>query len=132
MIEILWQGIWNYVRQNQIDAMIGCASFDGTDIEAHRNLLQFLFANNSAPEDWHVEAHPQHRIDLKSAAGTKQDSRSIISHLPPLIKGYMRLGCFFGDGAVIDEIFNTIDVLVILPVSNINPRYFARFGEPTN
>ena len=132
VIEILWQGIWNYVRHNRIDVMIGCASFDGTDIEVHRNSLQLLLANKNAPEDWHVAAHPQHRIDLKSTAGARQDSRSIISHLPPLIKGYLRLGCFFGDGAVIDDVFNTIDVLVILPISNINPRYFTRFGEPTN
>jgi L-ornithine Nalpha-acyltransferase len=58
--------------------------------------------------------------------------RKIVSSLPPLIKGYLRLGCFFGQGAVVDEIFNTIDVLVILPVSHINPRYFTKFGEPTS
>ena len=132
VIEILWQGIWNYVRQNRIDVMIGCASFDGTDIDAHRNSLQFLMDRNSAPKDWYVAAHPQHRIDLKTPVCAKQDLKSIISHLPPLIKGYLRLGCFFGDGAVIDEMFNTVDVLVILPISQINPRYFTRFGEPTN
>jgi L-ornithine Nalpha-acyltransferase len=132
VIEILWQGIWNYVRQNEIDVMIGCASFYGTDIEAHRNSLQYIFEKNSAPEDWSVSAHPQHRIDLETSKGQKQDLKSMISHLPPLIKGYMRLGCFFGDGAVVDHMFNTIDVLVILPISHINPRYFAKFGEPTN
>jgi L-ornithine Nalpha-acyltransferase len=132
VIEILWQGIWNYVRQHQIDVMIGCASFDGTDIETHRTSIEYLLGKNCAPEDWYVSAHPQRRIDLKATVGSKQDLKSIISHVPPLIKGYMRLGCFFGDGAVMDEVFNTIDVLVILPVSNINPRYFAKFGEPTN
>jgi L-ornithine Nalpha-acyltransferase len=132
VIEILWRGIWDYVRYNQMDVMIGCASFDGTDIDAHQNSLQFLLDKNSAPEDWHVAAHPLHRINLKTTGGAKQDLKSIISQLPPLIKGYLRLGCFFGDGAVIDEIFNTIDVLVILPISQINPRYFTRFGEPTN
>ena len=132
VIEILWQGIWNYVRHNQIDVMIGCASFDGTDIAAHQSSLQFLFEKNTVPEDWRVSAHPQLRINLETTVGAKQDWKSIISHLPPLVKGYMRLGCFFGDGAVIDDVFNTIDVLVILPISNINPRYFTRFGEPTN
>ncbi len=48
--------------------------------------------------------------------------------LPPLIKGYLRLGCYIGEGAVIDAQFNTIDVLIILPVSAINPRYFSHFG----
>jgi putative hemolysin len=51
--------------------------------------------------------------------------------LPPLIKGYLRLGAFVGDGAVIDRQFGTTDVLICLPVENIDPRYFEHFGQPT-
>jgi len=29
-IELLWRGIWTYVREHRIDVMIGCASFVGT------------------------------------------------------------------------------------------------------
>lgn len=50
--------------------------------------------------------------------------------LPPLIKGYLRLGAYIGEGAVIDKQFNTTDVLIVLPVSDINERYFAHFGAP--
>jgi len=50
--------------------------------------------------------------------------------MPPLIKGYLRLGAYIGDGAVIDRQFGTIDVLIILPVENIDPRYFEHFGAP--
>jgi L-ornithine Nalpha-acyltransferase len=48
--------------------------------------------------------------------------------LPPLAKGYLRLGAFIGDGAVVDHQFGTTDVLVILPVSAINTRYMQHFG----
>jgi putative hemolysin len=58
------------------------------------------------------------------------DRRQALKLLPPLIKGYLRLGCYIGDGAVIDRQFNTIDVLIILPVSAINARYFGHFGAP--
>jgi L-ornithine Nalpha-acyltransferase len=132
VVELLWQGIWNYVRQHQVDVMIGCASFDGIDVDVHHEGLQFLLANNKVPEGWQVHAHPQRRLDIKPSANAQRDVRKIVSSLPPLIKGYLRLGCFFGQGAVVDEIFNTIDVLVILPVSHINPRYFTKFGEPTS
>ena len=131
-VELLWQGIWNYVRQHQIDVMIGCASFDGINVAAHRDGLQFLLENNKVPEGWQVHAQPQRHLDIAQSADMQLDLKTVISNLPPLIKGYLRLGCFFGQGAVVDETFNTIDVLVILPVSHINPRYFARFGEPTN
>ena len=60
-----------------------------------------------------------------------EDQRQALKSLPPLIKGYLRLGCYIGDGAVIDRQFNTIDVLIILPVSRINTRYFAHFGAPS-
>ncbi|MEE8310165.1 MAG: ornithine--acyl-ACP N-acyltransferase OlsB, partial [Hyphomicrobium sp.] len=43
---------------------------------------------------------------------------------------YLRLGAFVGDGAVIDRQFGTTDVLIILPVENIDPRYFEHFGTP--
>ena len=63
---------------------------------------------------------PAEMIDVKEA----------LKGLPPLIKGYLRLGAFVGDGAVIDRQFGTTDVLIILPVEKIDPRYFGRFGTP--
>ena len=51
-------------------------------------------------------------------------------NLPTLVKAYLRLGCYIGDGAVIDHQFNTTDVLIVLPVSEINPRYFNHYGAP--
>jgi putative hemolysin len=47
--------------------------------------------------------------------------------LPPLIKGYLRLGAYIGDGAVVDHEFGTTDVLIVLPVSAIKKRYFEHF-----
>ncbi len=48
--------------------------------------------------------------------------------MPPLIKGYLRAGCYVGDGAVIDRQFGTIDVLIILPVEAIRSPYAEYFG----
>ena len=64
------------------------------------------------------------------ALNQPKDAKRILASLPPLIKGYLRLGCYIGDGCVVDAAFNTVDVLIILPVKSINPRYFARFGQP--
>jgi len=73
---------------------------------------------------------PERYIEMKSVAGTAADAKVALKTLPPLIKGYLRLGCYVGEGAVIDTQFNTTDVLIILPVSQINPRYFTYFGQP--
>ena len=56
------------------------------------------------------------------------DGKLALHALPPLIKGYLRVGATIGEGAVVDRQFGTVDVLVILPVSDINPRYIGHFG----
>ena len=58
------------------------------------------------------------------------NARAALKALPPLIKGYLRLGAYIGDGAVIDHQFGTTDVFVIMPVEAIKTRYFAHFGAP--
>ena len=131
VVELLWQGIWNYVRAHGLDVMIGCASLEGTDPEVHALALSFL-AEAAAPPEWRVTAFPADRIEMRRLPSAELDRRLALKLLPPLIKGYLRLGCYIGDGAVIDRQFNTIDVLIILPVSAIRPRYFAHFGQPSD
>jgi putative hemolysin len=129
VVELLWQGIWNYVRAHDLHVMFGCASLEGTDPEEHATALGFL-AQAAAPPEWAVSAHSEHRIEMRRIATDGLDQRRALKELPPLVKGYLRLGCYIGDGAVVDRQFNTIDVLIILPVSAINARYFSHFGEP--
>ncbi len=130
VVELLWQGIWNYVRRHNLDVMLGCASLEGTDVAHHAATLDFLAHNYSAPPEWKVRALPESYREMKSATLSSIDAKTALKALPPLIKGYLRLGCFVGEGAVVDTQFNTIDVLIILPVAYINPRYFEYFGRP--
>ena len=129
VVELLWQGIWNYVRVHGVDVMLGCASLEGIDPNEHTLPLSLL-AEAAAPPEWNVQAHADRRVDMRRLPRHEIDQRRALKLLPPLIKGYLRLGCYIGDGAVIDRQFNTIDVLIILPVSAIEPRYFAHFGPP--
>jgi len=55
------------------------------------------------------------------------DERAVLAGLPPLIKGYLRLGGFIGDGAVIDEQFNTIDVCIIVVTDQLTDKYFNHY-----
>ena len=129
-IELLWQGLWTYIRERGIDVMVGCASFEGTDPKQHAMALSFLYHNALAPEKWRVRAHDDIHVDMNMMPASEIDTRAALKALPPLIKGYLRLGSFVGDGAVIDHQFGTTDVLIILPVEAIDERYFAHFGAP--
>jgi L-ornithine Nalpha-acyltransferase len=129
-VELLWHGLWTYVREQKVDVMIGCASLAGTDPDRHAMALSFLHHNALAPPEWRCRAHNRLYVGMDRLPKEKVDAKTALKALPPLIKGYLRLGAFVGDGAVIDRQFGTTDVLIILPVEKIDPRYFEHFGTP--
>jgi putative hemolysin len=129
-VELLWHGLWTYVREHKVDVMIGCASFEGTDAQEHAMALSFLYHHALAPPEWRVKAHPHIHSEMNLIPKEQVDTKAALKALPPLIKGYLRLGAKVGDGAVIDRQFGTTDVLIVLPVENIDPRYFEHFGAP--
>ncbi len=130
VVELLWAGNWAYVQHYAIDAMIGCASLEGTGPDRFALPLSFLHHYARAPEDWRVSALPDRYVEMNRIPAEAIDQRAAMNALPPLLKGYLRLGATVGDGAVIDHQFGTTDVCVILPVSAINPRYYSHFGPP--
>ncbi len=127
-LELLWYGIWRFARAHKIDVMIGCASFPSPNPKDHTLGLSFLHHFARAEEPWAARAHPHVYTPMALIPAAEIDPRRAIRALPPLIKGYLRLGAMFGDGAVIDPQFGTTDVLVILPISRIADRYFDHFG----
>jgi putative hemolysin len=127
-VELLWHGIWAYVLHHRIDVMIGCASLEGTDPQKLALPLSFLHHYARAPGRWRVRALPERYVPMDLLSREAVDPKAALHELPPLVKGYLRLGAVFGDGAVIDRQFGTTDVLVVLPVSAINRRYIDHFG----
>ncbi|TCT43032.1 ornithine-acyl[acyl carrier protein] N-acyltransferase [Martelella mediterranea] len=127
-VELLWQGNWAYALKHHIGAMFGCASFHGAIPEAHAMALSFLYHNARATGEWAVEALPGIKVDMNMMAAEEVSGRKALTALPPLIKGYLRLGAMVGEGAVVDHAFNTTDVLVILPIAAISDRYLNYYG----
>lgn len=127
-VQLLWQGIWTYLLQNRLDVMFGCASLDGTDPASLALPLSFLHHYCRAPESWQARALPERHVEMNLMSKEAIDPKAALRSLPPLIKGYLRLGCYIGDGAVIDHQFGTTDVLIILPVSALSSRYTEHFA----
>lgn len=126
-IELLWHGTWDYALRNRADVMLGCASIKAVDPEAISEELGFL-STLTASDEWAVSSLHPNRIDMKEYSDQVKNPRQALRKLPPLLKGYLRLGAKFSDIAVPDPDFGTIDVLVILPVIDINPKYIAHYG----
>ena len=128
-IELLWQGVWKYLNDNNIDVMIGCASFQGTDPNELALPLSFLYHNSLAPDEWLVRAQPDRFVDMNIIKKEDIDTKEALKALPPLIKGYLRLGAYVGNGAVIDHQFGTTDVFIIMPRKLIEDRFVTKFNK---
>jgi len=126
-VELLWHGISSYLAQYRTDVMIGCASLDGTEPRQLALPLSFLHHYARAPEQWRASALPERYVDMNRISKEAIDPKAALRVLPPLLKGYLRLGAFIGDGAVVDHEFGTTDVLVILPMSEVKTRYLDHF-----
>ncbi len=114
VLRLLWQGIAAYVRHHRIGLMFGCASFPGTDPAALGAPLSYLYHYHLAPPAIRVKALAHRYLDMQTTEVERIDPARVNAALPPIIRGYLHLGAFIGDGAVIDEQFNTIDVAVVL------------------
>jgi putative hemolysin len=108
--------------------MSGCASFQGTVPAAHAQALSFLAHHAQAEPQWRTRAVAGrfHTMDLMPVEAV--DPKAALMAMPPLIKGYLRLGARFGEGCVVDRDFGTTDVFVILPVEAISERYINYYG----
>jgi len=126
-LELLWRGIWAYALHHRIDVMFGCASFPGADAQTHAAALEFLRADSLAASAWDVGAAPG-RASGALQSREPLSARVIARALPPLIKGYWRLGAKFSRDAVVDAAFGATDVLVVLPIDEIRERYLAHFA----
>ena len=107
--------------------MFGCASFPSPDPCKFRRSLEYLSTYHTAPAAICPRALPENYINMNCKNAAPQDKRSAIQELPPLIKGYLRIGAQVGDGAVIDHQFNTTDVCIIVKTDDLPARYSAHY-----
>jgi len=126
-LNLLWRGIAHYVFRHRIDVMFGCASLPGTDLSMLAPQLSYLYANHLAPPALRPRAVAERYIAMDRLETRQINLRAAMMALPPLIKGYLRLGGFVGDGAVIDRQFNTTDVCIVVKTDQITDKYFRHY-----
>lgn len=126
-MQLLWRGIADYVLYHEIALMFGCASLHGTDPDAHALALSYLHHFHLAPPELRARALPHRYVGMNRMAPEKIDKRAALAAIPPLIKGYLRLGGFVGDGAVIDSQFNTTDVFVTVKTDLVTDKYYKHY-----
>lgn len=116
----LWSGLAEYVTKNNHEYLIGCASIsmgDGGHYAA--SVYNKIHKLHAAPAEYRV--FPHCRLPLESL------NQNLDVIIPPLIKGYLRLGAYIAGEPAWDPDFNCADVFILMPVSRMNARYAKHF-----
>jgi putative hemolysin len=120
---LLWNGLAEYVLGRGIEVLFGVASFHGTDAEPLRLPLSWLHHHHLAPAALRVQAKAPGRLDMNLVPKEQMDRKAAMFAMPALMKAYLRLGGFVGEGAFIDREFNTIDVCMLMDTKAMSDRH---------
>ncbi len=121
----LWNGLAEYVLDRGIEVMFGVASFHGTDLDALAQPLAYLNHNHLAPPALRVRAIGPQRAEMDLMPADQIDRKLAMLATPALIKAYLRLGGFVGEGAWVDTVFNTTDVCLVMDTGAMSARHRA-------
>lgn len=132
ILNLLWQGIADYISHHEIDLLFGCASFHGTDPDLIKQQLSYLHHFHATDRDICPRGKEKRYINMNIIPKEDLNERRIFASLPPLIKGYLRLGATIGDGAIVDHAFNTIDICIVVETRLMTSRYRNYFERKIN
>ena len=126
-MHLLWDGLGQYVVKHDLKILFGVASFPGADPAPLKPALTYLHHKYLAPNDLRVRSTSY--LSLDQMAWEAVDQRAALKVIPPLMRAYLRLGGFVGDGAYIDQAFNTVDVCLIMDTDRMVRRYKDFYGR---
>jgi len=125
----LWNGLAHHVRSHGYEVLFGVASFHGTDASLYAPHFSYLQQNHLTPDSLLVTARSPNHLKMNILPAADIDRLAVMRTMPPLIKAYLRIGGFVGDGAFIDWQFNTTDVCLVVDAVQLAPDRRARYGS---
>ena len=123
VIMLLWSGLARYLTEHRFSHAIGCASIPLSD--GHTNvaaIVRQLMRDHLAPAELRVQPHYPYPLAASDAV-----TPIVAPRMPPLLKGYTRLGAWIGGEPAWDPDFNTADLFILLPLSRVSQAYAKHF-----
>lgn len=130
-MQLLWMALAQYIYTHKLRLLFGCASFHGADMQALAKPLSYLYHTRLAPEHLRPRVLSEFYNDMNLLPADQVSRPEAMREMPALIKGYLRLNGYVGDGAFIDKEFNTIDVCLVMETDKISARYHSFYAGKT-
>ena len=119
----LWKAILQFAAKNKFELILGCTSVPvSSNTPAISDIQQLLIDAGAMSDDYVVT--PRNPLVGSMQPVVHADVKKV---LPPLVKGYLRLGAKFCGEPSYDPDFHTADYLTILRLSSVSSRYVKHF-----
>ncbi len=123
VLRIAWSAMTRYVDAREIKLLIGCSSFKGVDAESYQDSFALLKDNHLAPARWLPRPKAANIFEFaRKFRFRRPDPMRAMRAMPPLLRGYLSMGGWVSDHAVIDHDLNTLHVFTGLEISRIPER----------
>ena len=136
VVALLWSGMSAVHARTGCQYLLGCVSLTTTDPAIGYAVREYMrkqgdvftkVVKATAQDDYKLPVPPQEEVDAYINGDRKAELRQWI---PPLLKGYMRLGAKFSEEPVLDKEFGAIDFLVLFDFNEMVNKYARHFLDP--
>lgn len=123
VLRIAWGAMTRYVDTREIKLLIGCSSFKGVDADTYQDTFALLKDHHLAPARWLPRPKAANIFEYARRLSLKRaDPMQAMRAMPPLLRGYLSLGGWVSDHAVIDHDMNTLHVFTGLEINRVPER----------
>ncbi len=127
VINLMWTGIARYLHLHGHRWLAGCASVPlASGCGSAEAVWAVVSGKHLSPPRLRVTPHRPYRLGAKPT----EDRAQLLAAVPPLLRGYLRLGAWVCGEPAHDPDFDVADFFVLLSLDRVDPRYLRHFlGE---
>ncbi len=130
VVALLWGGITEILVRARLIYMLGCVSLEGTDAVTGWAVYEYISRKYSVCREFSVIPRPGFKLERPSEdliANVLADEAALRKKIPPIFKGYLRLGGLICGHPAMDREFGTIDFFILVDVTKAPQRYKHHF-----
>lgn len=135
VVALLWSAIVEILVRAKLKYMLGCVSLEETDPKIGWALYEYLSEKKCVSTEFNVTPRPGFTLKRPRETEIKkflEDKRTLLKHIPPIFKGYLRLGGHICGKPALDREFGTIDFFMLVDITKVPERYLRRFNYRTD
>ena len=125
VVALLWTGLAEVCRRCKVEYMLGCASLEHTDSVLARGIYRKLLELQLVTKSPYAVVRRGYHLTAGETAVL--DDASFARALPPLLKGYLRVGAKICGEPAFDRTFGSIDLPVWFDFVNLPEKYIRHF-----